>query len=535
MGNKLRSPTQIGHLLLSDSSIDDYLYVQGIPIKGLNIENGTGTGSLVQKPTTYEIILNENVPYMVRYVENVLHYTAPPTSSTVAKATLVAMGFTDSQANALISAVGYANSVAVGILIGSGFYTQTEAATYITTNGNSSTVVSTALVEGQLKEYGIEPTTDLSNKAKSSNSFAMGGNSTVNSPGGVAFGIGNIVGDENAPVDGITSIAAGIRNYNKGRAAIVAGIDLKNYASTSAMFGGGKQEYKIDGETDVDKANQHLYLNNLAEAGGDVEGSGDNRVGVIGVNKGSNSLIAGYGQWNGAINSTIFGNQNIIGENKNNINGGPCANNFIGNGVINFIDKSESCAELGARNNIQNSNHVNLFGYQLVANGRREKTAIGRYNSDKDNTIFEVGNGTSDTDRKNAFEVLSDGRAKVQSAPVDNDDVVRKADLANVAGGKIYMHNITIKIQDSTSNGVVVITLYFIRSTNDIINTLSKIVEKPYQGFIGDLSTGATGAIQHIIYMPANNTLFVRIDGTGYTNNNISTDLESITDNVIEL
>ena len=35
------------------------------------------------------------------------------------------------------------------------------------------------------------------------------------------------------------------------------------------------------------------------------------------------------------------------------------------------------------------------------------------------------------TSRKNAFEVLKDGRAKVQSAPVDDNDVVRYGDTAS--------------------------------------------------------------------------------------------------------
>ena len=33
---------------------------------------------------------------------------------------------------------------------------------------------------------------------------------------------------------------------------------------------------------------------------------------------------------------------------------------------------------------------------------------------------------------KNAFEVLQDGRAKVQSAPVDNDDVVRLLEVSPI-------------------------------------------------------------------------------------------------------
>lgn len=53
----------------------------------------------------------------------------------------------------------------------------------------------------------------------------------------------------------------------------------------------------------------------------------------------------------------------------------------------------------------------------------------GTYNHYNINALYQVGNGTSDNDRKNAFEVLKDGRAKVQSAPIDDDDVVRKIEL----------------------------------------------------------------------------------------------------------
>ena len=41
--------------------------------------------------------------------------------------------------------------------------------------------------------------------------------------------------------------------------------------------------------------------------------------------------------------------------------------------------------------------------------GYQAQTAIGMYNQNKANTLFEIGNGTSDTSRNNAFEVLKDG------------------------------------------------------------------------------------------------------------------------------
>ena len=56
----------------------------------------------------------------------------------------------------------------------------------------------------------------------------------------------------------------------------------------------------------------------------------------------------------------------------------------------------------------------------------------GVYNADNPNALHIVGNGTSEAARKNAFEVLKDGRAKVQSAPTESDDVVRLLEVAPI-------------------------------------------------------------------------------------------------------
>lgn len=58
-------------------------------------------------------------------------------------------------------------------------------------------------------------------------------------------------------------------------------------------------------------------------------------------------------------------------------------------------------------------------------------TVIGFLNQPEDGDVFQVGIGTTSQGRKNGFRVLSDGRVKVASAPVDGDDVVRKDDLSS--------------------------------------------------------------------------------------------------------
>ena len=55
-------------------------------------------------------------------------------------------------------------------------------------------------------------------------------------------------------------------------------------------------------------------------------------------------------------------------------------------------------------------------GYQSVAVGREIKGqntgefGCGKYNKSESNTLFSVGNGASDSNRSNAFEITADGK-----------------------------------------------------------------------------------------------------------------------------
>ncbi len=76
-------------------------------------------------------------------------------------------------------------------------------------------------------------------------------------------------------------------------------------------------------------------------------------------------------------------------------------------------------------------------GRNSFAHGENVKTILdcqavfGQYNLEDSNSLFIIGNGTSDYigNRKNAFQVLVDGRAKVTGVPREDDDVVRLHEL----------------------------------------------------------------------------------------------------------
>lgn len=79
------------------------------------------------------------------------------------------------------------------------------------------------------------------------------------------------------------------------------------------------------------------------------------------------------------------------------------------------------------------------MGYQTSAEGgmsiagnrgtiakKDNSTALGQYNQPNGTDLFQIGNGTSDDDRKNAFVVKMDGSAEIQTQGQSFNSVVRK-------------------------------------------------------------------------------------------------------------
>lgn len=62
------------------------------------------------------------------------------------------------------------------------------------------------------------------------------------------------------------------------------------------------------------------------------------------------------------------------------------------------------------------------------ANTAPSTTVVGFYNNPVSGDVFQVGAGTS-TNRRNAFRVLQDGRARVFSKATENGDILRFGDL----------------------------------------------------------------------------------------------------------
>lgn len=92
-------------------------------------------------------------------------------------------------------------------------------------------------------------------------------------------------------------------------------------------------------------------------------------------------------------------------------------------------------------------------GWGTIA-GYDFQTAIGKWNANKQDTLFEVGNGADNNNRGNAFEVHSDGRATIGASPTNDMDVVSKkyfeSHLKTINGQPIHgTGNVTVSVEQT--------------------------------------------------------------------------------------
>lgn len=76
---------------------------------------------------------------------------------------------------------------------------------------------------------------------------------------------------------------------------------------------------------------------------------------------------------------------------------------------------------------VKNRGFMSGTGHDSTNARSESAAAFGEWSVMDVNTLFAVGNGTSATNRKNAMEVLDDGRVKASSTPTDTDDLTPKA------------------------------------------------------------------------------------------------------------
>ncbi len=237
-------------------------------------------------------------------------------------------------------------------------------------------------------EYIKSPTTaekDKNENAYENNfcgAFATGELTKAKAKGSATFGF-------QTETDGEYAIASGYNSKAIGQASFASGKNTKAQGASSATFGNGAL-------TDSSAENAIAMGNNSRAYG-------------------KNSFAGGYGCSASGDNSFAMGY-------KTNATSGGIAFGYFANA--------------SGKNSMAIGNQV----YAKEPN----QVVLGQRNSDNPNALLIVGKGVNVNG--NAFEVLKDGRAKVYGAPQDDNDVVRKKDLSNIASEaskvKLFKHNV---------------------------------------------------------------------------------------------
>ncbi len=143
------------------------------------------------------------------------------------------------------------------------------------------------------------------------------------------------------------------------------------------------------------------------------------------------TITVGYKHFTDSRGSALFGAWQKVVNSKNTISGG------YSNQTINC----EKSINLGSNNIIENADRCYALGDNLRCNARWQ-VAVGRFNNPNESgadagynqLLFSVGAGSSNTARKNALAIFSNGRAVLNRSSIANNyissnDILIKSEI----------------------------------------------------------------------------------------------------------
>ena len=121
--------------------------------------------------------------------------------------------------------------------------------------------------------------------------------------------------------------------------------------------------------------------------------------------------------------------------------------------AVNYYAEANGIYSFAANVGIANGKRSAAFGCATTDTDTTYQFAAGKYTAENTNALFKIGNGTGDKNGKNAFEVLSDGRATVQTGPKDSNDIVIKSYID--AKTAPLIENISYNHRDSSQTSTI--------------------------------------------------------------------------------
>ena len=258
------------------------------------------------------------------------------------------------------------------------------------------------------------------NTVNGKNSIAAGRSNEIEDLYGVAFGHGNKVKGKSSSALGYTNtlnddseFAAGTGNTLSGENAVAIGRANQSYGKSNTCIGYGNIVNKCICGTAIGNVN-HVYANYAFAAGNNNTVNAD-ASGTIGLNL-NIKTSSESGVYNN-VGHLLIGSNNTINGGRNLIMGGQSSVALLHDSIIIGNNLKETSKGFG-------------------------KAIFGSYNAESGASIV-LGAGSSNSNRKNVFEVFSDGAVKTPNArayKTDGTDAKRlttKEYVDNASNGKL--------------------------------------------------------------------------------------------------
>lgn len=245
-------------------------------------------------------------------------------------------------------------------------------------------------------------------------------------------------GYRNVTFRSYSTVGGGLNNESSGPHSAIGGGEANVASESYSTVGGGRHNESSGDHSTIGGGSENVSSGSHSTIGGGLNNESSDRSSVIGGGE-NNVASAIYSTIGGGRQNESWAKYSMVGGGLANVSSGP--QSAIGGGLAN-VSSGEYSAIGGGRDNESSGRYSAVpGGYGLMAEWDHS-VAIGRFNKYESSsgdtteyttslakTIFVIGDGTSDENRRNVFRV-------------DTDSVVHAEEFSSTIGtdyGEIYL------------------------------------------------------------------------------------------------
>ena len=269
--------------------------------------------------------------------------------------------------------------------------------------------------------------------ASGDNAVALGNESFVSGYNTVAKGSQSFAIGSGTQAIGQNSVSTGSNNISNGGNSFTGGQDCVTGATALRSFAYGKGLKTTSNDQFVIGMYNVGNKDNIFEIGYGY--SDTNRQNSFYVTKEGFAYIQ---------NSVIMNEADFIEQMSayyglgRSFNGGVNGSNCIAINITDtaFGNNTQATAGASMATGVEtqaNGLHSFAAGNNSIA-GYANQFVVGKFNSNKSDTYFEVGNGADNNNRSNAFEVYADGHAEIQTMGSTDKSLATKKYVDDIVG-----------------------------------------------------------------------------------------------------